>query len=498
MKKLVCKFSLFILGITLILVSYFSQPSAGINNAVNNISIPDSQFQIGAFSYYVPNNYRFTQLGFNVWHKYTQLETGWTDYDKYDDTNDTRDIINTRLGINQSDGLRTYFDRPIVEYVIAGQRIDYECESINTQEDLFWFNKYGFVGTNEERLIYEVQDTSKYGKYEEIPYGSNDSTARVIYCKRDNNNPESNAGYIDSNLYANRNLSYDLAANDWSDASYYDWYIMPRIRIDSSYAANPNNTNDTICRIEILGWNGNIVKAISLNVSNFKSEPIDIYKGDYLESFYYSTGQDSLFLPKSVIKSSFIPDTASKVLNWKIPCKVDIRIYWTGKCDMWIDRVRVENDPAHKYLTLKDDFNQFLISKINLESDLSITNYNSTNPIPNYFYFEECTINHFPSIRALNKQIMTATSNQNSLLVWLNNFQVNALIPFPDSNRFHADEYSRLIKDYCGMPALVIGWYGLEGWDTLTGRISYHPNSLTDAGYSIVNKILSYPTSTVF
>ena len=496
MKKVVFKFSLFILGVVLILISYFTQPSAGINNAVNNISMPDSQFQIGAFSFHVPNNYRFTQLGFNVWHDYTQLNRGWNDdiNDNYLDTINSPGIITARLSINNTDNLRTYFDRPIVEYVIAGQRVDYECESINTRDSLFWFNKYNFVGTSDERLIYEVQDTSKYGKYEEIPYGSSD-TARVIYCKRDNNNPESNAGYIDSSLYANRNLSYDLAANGWSNASAYDWYVMPRIRIDSIYAANSSNDTDTICRIEILGWDGQLIQNVPLRIKNFKTRNnYSEYYGDYLEYYHFDIGQDTLGLPKSVIASSFVPANKADVLNWKDkPCNVDIRIYWTGKCDMWIDRVRVENEPAHQYLTLKD--NRF-ISKVNREAVLSVTDYSITNHIPNYFYFEECTINHFPAIRALNKQIMAATTNQNSLLVWLNNFQVNALIPFPDSNRFHADEYSRLIKDYCGMPALVLGWYGLEGWqDTLPGRFSYHPNTLTSDGYDVTKRRLSYPTN---
>ena len=50
MNKLVFKFSLFILGVLLIVISYFTQPSAEMNrnNNLSSSSIIDTQFQIGA------------------------------------------------------------------------------------------------------------------------------------------------------------------------------------------------------------------------------------------------------------------------------------------------------------------------------------------------------------------------------------------------------------------------------------------------------------------
>jgi hypothetical protein len=108
---------------------------------------------------------------------------------------------------------------------------------------------------------------------------------------------------------------------------------------------------------------------------------------------------------------------------------MDIKIYWAGKVDTWFDRVRIENLPAHQYLTLQDSS---IIIKI--DTEIYWANNTVAGQIPNYFYFGECQFSHFPVIKELNKRIMTHSQNQNGITVDFNYPLFRAHIPgFPDS-----------------------------------------------------------------
>jgi len=491
MKKSIFKVLLFLGFVAFVSASCFLLPSAknkneNISNKFISYSVPDSQFQIGAFHNGLKLQYNnLTDLNFNVWHHYTTLTYGWN-YDPVDNANTPfsqyNSLVDSRLEINKSNNLRTYFDRPIVEYLIAGQRVDYECERV-PDTSFYSFNRFDYVGTGNSNKISEITDNS--------PFGINDdkSISRVLYCQKGDKEV-----FIDSNLYANRNLSYNVAANPWCNADAYDWFIMPRIRIDESFAKQPANKNVVICRIMIYGWYGELVKEIPINVSNFFDATTNSYNGNYLENYSFSNTETNLSISKSDIKNHFLPNPIYSVNNWDLPCNMDIKILFTGKCDMWIDRIRLENEPAHKYITLKDND---LIEKVNQEADKSMLGYNPANPIPNYFYFEECTLNHFSAIKTLNKQILARTNNKNSLIIWLNNFQINAQIPFSWKNVMNASKIQRLVQQDCEIPAMVVGWYGLEGWskEEQPQRFSLHPNTLSPAGFDPNKGRISYPES---
>lgn len=489
MKSTIYKTSLFFAIVTIVFASCFMLPSAK-NKPEKSItysslvSVPDSQFQIGAFHNGLYLQYeKIKDLGFNTWHFYTSLLQGWN-YDKSDNAYSSpllyKSLVDDRFQINSNAGLRTYFDRPIVEYVIAGQRVDYQCENV-PDTSFYSFYRFNYIAAGRINNIKEINDTSPFGKYED------ESFARVVQCTKSDI-----PYYIDSNLYANRNLSYNVAANPWCNADAYDWFIMPRIRIDNSFAMMQENKETEVCRIMLYGWNGELVRETSVKVKNFINPETGLYDGSFLEDYFFLDGETNLNISKELIKKHFSPNPAYMAMNWDAPCQVDIRVLWSGKCNMWIDRIRLENEPARRYMTLKEND---LIEKVNAEADRSILNYNPSYPVPNYFYFEECTLNHFPAIKALNKQIMSRTNNRNSLIIWLNNYQINAQIPYFWKNLMTASKIYKLVAEECGIPAMVVGWYGLEGWSKQEQleRISYHPNTFTMEGFDAGKGIISYP-----
>ncbi len=284
-------------------------------------------------------------------------------------------------------------------------------------------------------------------------------------------------------------MSFNLS-NTWMNDTTYEWYVMPKIRIDSNYAANVAHDSDVVCRIVVTGWYGNIEKEIPLMVSDFKQQGIGTYDGNYRESFYFSSSSDSSYIdiPQNQIHN-FADDR--NTFNWDFTCLCDIKIYWTGKCDIWLDRVRIENRPAHQYLTLKE---QRWIDKVDAEITWANRNYVSQNPIPNYFYFEECQMSHFPMIKTLNNQVRAGSGDQNELVNFLNYDLFKAHIPDCWNVQLTSQQLKEYLYDDFDVRTMVMGAYSLEGWETGENS-SYHPSSLSTNDYDVDSGLLSHPAS---
>jgi hypothetical protein len=490
MKHLIFKLAIFSGIVALILISYFTQPSAEINKSANNVTtaVRDTQYHIGAFDngWYSQYNYLKDSLKFNVWHNYSALENGWemnpTDNYLQPIPSWVSDIVRT----NKDSSMRTYMDRPIIQYIVAGQRVDYECEQIPSS-DPYWF--YAFTGSVNGTI--HVNDTTD----NDPRYGNGE---RVKRCKIIEQYPVTSNVLIDSGVISDRELS-STETNKWNSDNAWDWYVMPRMRIDSSYAAGTQHNGDTVCIIQITGWYGQIVKEIPIRVRNFKEFADGTYHGNYLDTFYFTQGQENLNISKSLLRN-FIDTTDATFFaySWWKGSGNDIKIFWTGKCDMWIDRVRLENVPAHQYLTLK---NPYWIDRVNTE--ITLAKANQKEGIPNYLYFEECEFSHFQAIKALNKQIMDSSSNTISLVIWLNYDMFREHIPgFPVDNRslLNAEQLKKYLYTDFGLRTIVMGSYALEGFtdqdvnDWSFRSKSYHPNTLFgyEQRYNKNAGILSY------
>ena len=440
--------------VTIMLLFLASKFKSSIGNETvfintTSASVPDSQFIIGAFHNATDTGYTYQDsLYFNTWHQYTGPNWGWlndTNDQFYKDTSEYKSLVTGVIDRNNNEeGMRTFMDRPVIQYIISGQRVDYQCEAIDSgyQYDPYWFYAYRHSLNNES--IYDIND-----------YTHGDG-ARVKWCKNIPQEP----GYIliDSGLRSNREMSFSQVNNGWLRDSTYDWYVLPRIRIDSAYAADVNHNNDTICKIIITGWKGNIEEEYYLKVRNFKDNDNGIYNGNYMESFYDNNyNLKYLKLDKSKLKNFY--DSTIGVFDWSKECKCDIKIYWSGLCDMWIDRVRIENFPAHQYLTLKESR---WINKVNSEIFWAGSNYNQSNPKPNYFYFEECQMSHFPAISTLNQQIMNATQNKNTLIIWLNYDLFKAHVPYCWDYQFDSEMLKKYLYDDYGLRTIMTDSYAFN------------------------------------
>ncbi len=502
MKINITAFALFTFLIYLTISSIVNKPSAEINKA-EAYPVLDKQFIIGAFhNGGVPidhswgNDYsKYSELNFNTWHTYcAPTNWGWR-YDNADyytnTTSNYYDAVHNVFTDNQNI-MRTFMHRPVIEYLVGSQRIDYKCESVgnNYQADHYWFYAYNQSLIETNNMNYAVTD---------ITDNINGTNEMVKYCNSLNESKIDNDILINSELRANREMSFNNV-NPWMRDDEYNWYVLPKIKIDPYFASGTEHNNDVVCRIKVTGWDGTIQEEFDLMVKNFKDENGQ-YNGSYMESFYLNDQSflSYLKIDKSKLQNFTSTDPDEFIFDWvNVSCGCDIKIYWTGVCDMWIDRVRIENEPAHQFMTLNDSWHNELIDKLETEIDWAQEQYNTSNPIPNYFYFEEAAFSHFPAIKELNNRIRTRTGNTNEMVIWLNYELFNVHVPYYyQNNWFGADKLLQYLHHDFGLNTIVMGSYALQGFTSGSG-ISYHPTTLTTSGYNVNANIFSFPASPGF
>jgi hypothetical protein len=417
-------------------------------------------------------------LRFNAWHRYGC----WFDNDvPLGNIGVISQGITNTLTQNNQHGLRTIFDRPISRYVCYGQRSDYECEKISQYNDYYF---HSFKNSITNTYVSDFAD-----------YNFNGAGAKVKYCSFNAGGPGVWSGYIVKDLISNREQCNRVIDHTRDDI--YDWYVKPRIRIDTAFANNPNNQEVKVCRIEMIDWNDNLVKSVDIRVKNFKNLNLR-YLGDYIVEYYYLPYGDTANLNLS--PTDLCPETSpmKRFNEWvRDTIKTDFRVFWYGVCEMYIDRIRVENLPAKQLF----DRDQRLMDQIEAEVNLA-SNFDPTNPIPNNFYNEEFEFNMTPCNQELSKIIDSISQEKISLMVNINMDMYNVHIPNYEQI-FEPADFKKYLLDNSKIKIILPNPYYLEGWedsDTI-GNPSKNPNTLPvyshwqGIGYDISKGLLTYPAS---
>ncbi len=312
----------------------------------------------------------------NTWHRYGPWMRGpsWFQGDSLNaDINVYKDSVEKIISDNRANNMKTIFMREKILYLCFGQRSDYQCEATGFDNDLVFYT-YRTHSTGED-----IYDNSSFG-----------NNNRVRYCSVIPSYGHT-AGYVCRDLRANREQIN--IHNNWGayavDAQ-YNWYVKPRIRIDTAYANNPVNYENNVCRVEVLNFLGDTIINRVIKVKYFKESPTVLYDGNYLEEYYWKNDPDL----RIDTGKKFNP--ANRPL-WDVTGKVDFRIYWYGQCNMWIDYVRVENQTAYDLFKHNYD-NTWLLWEVN-----QIANQNSDNI--EKFYIEEFEFSQIPCMKYVSDYI---------------------------------------------------------------------------------------------
>ena len=384
-------FSIPVLLLTAVLSIYLKSPEVPVankNNIIVNrttLSSDSLPFIVGAYDLGNLTDYaKIDSLGFNGWHWYLtkggwssilqkNVPRGWCFHDTLLGNPNELDTVNRLLDSNSKHGLKMFMQRPMTQWLCYGQQSDYQLESVLTDPGLSF---YAYNEHNEE-VSSDYQDTL--------------NNIKGRYCELNTNS----AGYVSTGLKANREqVNFDVRHYPGNGDFERWWYIKPRIKIDTADAY----ANKNVCRVEVYNYDSVLIKTIEIKGENFIEPITNIFKGPYLDWFYWLSSDaqiiniDTLFNP---FKRGWMA---------KDSCKVDFRIYWYGECNMWVDRIRVEDDRAYNLFDstaqLYDEYNQV----IDYESELAATNIS-----PARFYLDEFEFNHIPCIKYISKKLESKT-----------------------------------------------------------------------------------------
>ncbi len=439
----------------------------------------DSEFLINVMQSGIDYDYsEYPDLNANAWHIYCGPGGGWPGV--------SNDNVYTAPGVygsdlldkideNRSHGFRSIMERPRTVHLGYAQRSEYQCETLRVGIDDYWFYAY-----NTHQAGIDIND-----------YDFNGNGARVRYCQANPTNPGINAGYVVKDLRANREQANKLWTEMQRD-DIFDWYVMPRIRIDTSVVRLTPNTK--VCAVEILDWNGDKIDSVDILAKHFK-EISSTYSGNYLEELYFLQTQGETPEAIRIDAPKICPGPAKYFWDWASTdstntIKTDFRVYWYGLCDMWIDYVRVENEKAHQFFDSTYDWEE----DVRAEADFALHEYDENHPIPNNFYLEEFEFNMVPCIKHFNELVMDQTDNKISMMVNLNYPLFKIHIPHSDDYEFSASDMEKYLINRVNLKYLVNMSYPLQGRENGNSQ-SYHPNTLSNQNYSKSAGILSHKVS---
>ncbi|MBK7445554.1 MAG: hypothetical protein IPN57_06195 [Ignavibacteria bacterium] len=455
--------SVFLVSIC-IFYSFRDMLNSNENNAVNSpVLYQQDSFIIGAMHNSRDANYNYLRdtLNFNFWHTYTAPNQesevfGWPELNSnLPLTNDWLENpvsnyssdIRERMALNNTKNLRTLIDRPKFQYLAFGQRSDYQCEKADKADPDYWFYTY-YNSVDNGNSIKDIQDFTK---------GSGEYVKQCLY---DRTNPGTNAQILFDSLKGNLEQVNNFWQAPWVGDGKYEWYIMPKIRIDSAFANNPLNQEVEVCKIITRNRVGDSLTQI-LKVKHFKKDSAGSnYHGNYLEIFnnYITDPLTNMVIP---IGNWFNNDPQYGINDTH--SKVDFKVFWFDKCDMWIDRIRVENQPAHLMMTLNAPYiEEWIRAEV---EDIAMAEVGGGNNSPYKFYIEEFEMSHLPCIAYLNKKIISYSNGRFSLMVNYNHDLLKVFIPNSYDTLLSARQIKKYLVDSAALKEVFTECYGLEGWN---------------------------------
>ncbi len=148
------------------------------------------------------------------------------------------------------------------------------------QQTIYQAEETSSPGNNVEKYKYKSHWSRGEDIYDNSSYGNG---VRVRHYIANPNNPQ--PGYVltdadeffeqTGSILSQTNIKYKYKRTE-SD-SLNIWYIMPRMRIDSGFAVN--NPQTPVVKVQVLSYNGDIVKEVIIKCENFRKSNFQYTNG---------------------------------------------------------------------------------------------------------------------------------------------------------------------------------------------------------------------------
>lgn len=184
------------------------------------------------------------------------------------------------------------------------------------------------------------------------------------------------------------------------------WYIKPRMRIDSIDAFGPVKN---VVKIIIRSFNGDSIYGVSLTTQDFRNNNINSYNGRYLEDYFIN---NLISVPGNITSNGINKgyptglDHREKIIYFD-SCKVDFEIHWYKDVSVWIDYVKIMDEPAYHLFGPSPIYRNAIKSQIQ-----RLINHSGGSKVKG-FYTEEVEYNNIRCLQFIQDSIIPqAVSNQ--------------------------------------------------------------------------------------
>jgi len=299
-------------------------------------------------------------------------------------------------------------------------------DSSKSLNSIFFTSAKIFRASYGQRSDYQAEYTSGqlpsikpgYGYWKGINSFYSDSMGGVSNSGRNAIVGQHLPQYIVDSLYENGEQTNVISRFDYNTALFsdrksdtldYRWYVKPRMRIPQNIANNPAWRDSLVVRIEVYNYVGRKFDTINITVDNFKQN--GTYQGQYLEMFDFGNQEP---YPLSFLADSLCIgiDTLNKYYIDPHNSKVDYRVYWYGKVNVWLDYVRLDDEWAHFLFTDPNDSLSYLKNRWQFGWKIrdEVTQFANVGAF-GVFYIDETYYNHIPCLVEVLRRIKNYNSD---------------------------------------------------------------------------------------
>ena len=257
-------------------------------------------------------------------------------------------------------GMQGYYQPDSLIYAAYGKVSIHEADSVS---DRYRYNNHHNRGA-------DITDnwqgqTQRVRFYEAIPSGP--YTSVPILTELNENAENSYSGVVFDPIY-------QPIINDNGVLAVNNYYIKPRMRISTSDAFGDEKP---VIKLVAFAFDGSPIDTITLTTKDFRYVNDNTYDGRYLEDY---------FISNIMVKGDAL--NAGRVggfLEWGNInlCEVDYQIYWYQEVSVWIDYVKIMDEPANQLFN-----NQFFRDRLKHKVK-TLLDYDGTVPNIKGFYTEE-------------------------------------------------------------------------------------------------------------
>ena len=224
-----------------------------------------------------------------------------------------------------------YFQPDTLMQFALGKVITHQAE--NNTTDNFRYRHHNLGKDTTETFMGETV-TSRYFDVNTIPLNERGIPDTVLTGVREN------AVHSFSGLVLDPKKQWRWETNGYQVDN--SWYLKPRMRIDIADTSGPTRK---VIKIVVRAFNGDVILVQDITTQDFK---ISSYNGKYLED-YFSNGINVPGDKTSIGLNNGFPsglDHRDTYLYFD-SCQVDFEIHWYKDVSVWIDYIKIMDEPAY-------------------------------------------------------------------------------------------------------------------------------------------------------